>query len=263
MISPNPAPWFGRDHKVPEFYKGLRMKTDTGLHEQLQGLIAELAPAGTSARKPRVLDLGCGEGALAQRLCDLGYEVLAVDRDEASFKAQGPTFVRIDFNDPASVEPFVAEHQGAFDVILAVEVIEHLRCPWAFVDAIRRLCRDDTQVIITTPNVSSWWGRVWFFLSGDLWGFQPESWPDPGHITPLTLTIMLGILRESGMECVEVLPAGTLPVVWAYNWKRLLLSLVALPLRWLMRGRKDGWNFCFCVKKAPRDSSNPIQARTP
>jgi 2-polyprenyl-3-methyl-5-hydroxy-6-metoxy-1,4-benzoquinol methylase len=251
MGSPQAASWFGRDRKPPQFYRGLRIKADTNLHEQLQGLISDsVSPAAHADRKAKVLDLGCGEGALAQRLVDLGYDVLAVDCEPAQFKAHGPTFVCVDLNDPAAVDQLVAEHLGAFDLILAVELIEHLRCPWDFVAACRRLCRPDTHLILTTPNVSSWWSRLWFFLTGDLWSFGPESLHDPGHISPLPVATMRAILRQNGLECVDITAAGSLPIVWAYNWKRLLLSLALLPLRWLMRGEKDGWVLCYHAKQA-------------
>lgn len=251
MLTPPANPWFGRDRKDPQFYRGLRRKTDTNLHEQLEGMIARIVPANAFPdRKARVLDLGCGEGALAQRLFDLGYEVIAVDCDPGQFKARGPAFVCLDLNDAAAVGRFLASEPKGFDLVLAVEVIEHLRCPWSLVAACRRLCGPATHLILTTPNVSSWWSRVWFFLTGDLWGFGPESWADPGHISPLPVATMRGILRENGLECVSVSAAGNLPLVWAYNWKRLLLSLAVLPLRWLMRGEKDGWVLCYHAKAA-------------
>ena len=110
---PQAVPWFGRDRKPPQFYRGLRVRADTNLHQQLQRLITELVPpAACAGRRPSMLDLGCGEGALAQRLSDLRYDVLAVDRDEGQFKAKGPEFVVLDLNDRAAVEQFVAQHQG-------------------------------------------------------------------------------------------------------------------------------------------------------
>jgi 2-polyprenyl-3-methyl-5-hydroxy-6-metoxy-1,4-benzoquinol methylase len=251
MLTPDPAPWFGVDRKKPQHYQGLRMKTDTGLHEQLEGFIRKLLPIGdTGVPKPRVLDLGCGEGALSQRLYDLGCEVVAVDVDHAHFKARGPAFVAVDFDDPAAVERFVEQYQGTSDLILAVEVVEHLRSPWDFVALCRRLASAETHLVITTPNVASWWSRFWFLLTGELWGFNPESWSEPGHIHPITPTEMRGILRESGFECLGVSAGGTLPVVWAYNWKRLLASLLMLPLRPVMRGEKDGWVLCYHARRA-------------
>jgi SAM-dependent methyltransferase len=251
-MTPNAAPWFGVDRKEPQHYKGLRMKTDTKLHEQLEGMISRLVPVDAAeARKRLVLDLGCGEGALSQRLFDLGYEVVSVDVEPTQFKADGPKFAALDFNDRAAVEQFVTQYEGKADLILAVEVIEHLRSPWDFVAICRRLCSETTHLIVTTPNVGSWWSRFWFLLRGEPWGFNPESWDEPGHIHPITVTEMRGILRENGLECLSLAAGGNLPIVWAYNWKRLLISIAMLPLRLIMRGEKDGWVLCYHVKKVP------------
>jgi 2-polyprenyl-3-methyl-5-hydroxy-6-metoxy-1,4-benzoquinol methylase len=39
-----------------------------------------------------------------------------------------------------------------FDVVIAGEIIEHLSNPGRMLDGIKRFCRADTRVIITTPN---------------------------------------------------------------------------------------------------------------
>jgi 2-polyprenyl-3-methyl-5-hydroxy-6-metoxy-1,4-benzoquinol methylase len=39
-----------------------------------------------------------------------------------------------------------------FEVILAADIIEHLSNPGLMLDGIRRLCRAETQVLLTTPN---------------------------------------------------------------------------------------------------------------
>ncbi|PCJ61025.1 MAG: hypothetical protein COA65_02035 [Rhodospirillaceae bacterium] len=39
-----------------------------------------------------------------------------------------------------------------FDVVIAADIIEHLALPGALLGGIRRFCRPDTQVILTTPN---------------------------------------------------------------------------------------------------------------
>jgi len=246
---PNPAPWFGRDKVPGGFYRGIRMMTNTNLHAQLAAVITELVPPDPAGRRPRVLDLGCGEGALSQRLCDLGYEVVSVDVDAGQFKAQGPRFIACDFNDRAALEQLCQAAPGPFDLVVSSEVIEHLRSPWDFVAACRRLCEPHTHLVITMPNVASWWSRFWFLLTGDLWGFQQESWGDPGHINPIPVTEMKNLLRENGFECLRVIPGGLLPVIWLYNWKRVLVSLFMLPFRLVMRGTKDGWELCFHAKR--------------
>lgn len=243
-LGPPPAPWFGSDQKGPHYYGNLRAKTDTNLHEQLEAMVTRWVPL-QPARRPRVLDLGCGEGALAQRLHDLGYEVIALDLVADEFRASGPEFLAADLNDAAVVDRLVERFAGTVDLILVVEVIEHLRSPWAFLAACRRLASPQTHLLVTTPNVASWWSRFWFLRTGEFWGFNPESWTDPGHIHAVTHVEMQGLLRETGFVCQETLPAGCLPILWAYNWKRLLISLCMLPLRPLLRGPKDGWVLCY------------------
>jgi 2-polyprenyl-3-methyl-5-hydroxy-6-metoxy-1,4-benzoquinol methylase len=222
------------------------MKTDTNLHVQLEAMVARWVPVKSqSGPPPRVLDLGCGQGALAQRLFDLGYEVIGVDRDPVEFKASGPQFIAADLNDPAAVDRLVGRFARSVDLILAIEVIEHLRCPWEFLAVCRQLSGRHTHLLVSSPNVSSWWSRFWFFLTGDLWGFNAESWDDPGHVHAVTVTEMEGMLRENGFECHEIVAAGSLPIIWAYNWKRFMVSLFMLPLRLVMRGHKDGWVLCY------------------
>ncbi len=249
-VFPSPAPWVGHDRKPPQHYRGLRMKTDTHLHRQLEYWITNWVPATEQDGRVRVLDLGCGEGALSQRLHDLGYDVVSVDVEQAGFRAEGPTFIPADLNEQAAMAGLVECFGGQMDVLLAVEVIEHLRCPWNFLAACRKLCGPGTHLIVTTPNVGSWWSRFWFLLTGDLWGFNPESWDDPGHVHPITVTEMRGMLRENGFAPPEVFPAGNLPVLWAYNGKRLLVSLAMFPLRPLLRGQKDGWVLCYHARIA-------------
>ena len=247
----NPAPWFGREREPGGAYRGLRMMSDTGLHAQLACLIVDLCPLKPHGPPARILDLGCGEGALAQRLHDLGYEVVAADVRPEPFHAKGPRFVQCDFNDASFAEVLLRSHAGGFDGVVACEVIEHLRNPWEFLAGCRRVCGPETHLLLSTPNVASWWSRFWFLLTGDWWGFQHESWSQPGHIRPITATEMTHLLRENGFECLRVISGGRLPIVWAYNWKRFLISLAMLPWRLVMRGPVDGWNLIFHAKPMP------------
>jgi SAM-dependent methyltransferase len=233
------APLIARERKgAGEFYKGIRQKTDTALHEQLVDYIR----TSFHGRKLRILDWGGGEGALSERLADEGHEVVAVDVNQESWKGSGAGFFQLDFNDQAAVDDFVERHKDAFDLIVSTEVIEHIESPWAF---LRQLRKFDCDIIITTPNISSWWCRFWFFMTGDIWGFRQESWVEPGHINPIGIVEMTNMLADVGFVTRQIRPAGRLPIIWLYNWKRALISLLIFPLRPLMRGYKDGWALCF------------------
>ncbi len=250
-LTPNPAPWFGTDPKRPQEYRGLRVCADTHLHDQIFDLVTRILPSSrTGGPGPRlVADLGCGQGALAQRLSDQGYRVIAVDIEEHGFQASGAEFYPLNLDDAASRTTFADRWANQVDLVLAVEIIEHLRSPWNFLAFCHRLAQPKGHLIVTTPNVASWWSRLWFFIRGEPWGFGPESWYDPGHIHAFTHTELSHMLEECGFEVQAVYPAGNLPVIWAYNWKRLLASLLMLPLRPLMRGFKDGWVLCYHALK--------------
>ncbi|MEP0755450.1 class I SAM-dependent methyltransferase [Trichocoleus sp. Lan] len=253
MNSPNrfkSSPLFGFDKKESHYYKGLRMKTDTNLHEQLSNFINnKLELIDIHGKKPCVLDWGCGEGAFSQRLYDLGYNVIAVDGDADNFKAQGPVFYKIDFNHSLEVESFINKHGGSFDLIVSIEVIEHIKNPWQFLKNLYQLCRQDTHLVITTPNISSWWGRFWFLITGELWGFNQNSWASIGHINPIGNVEMINMLCETGFICLDVWAGGNLPVIWLYNWKRTVISLLILPIYLIMKGQKQGWVLCYYARR--------------
>lgn len=117
------------------YYKGMRMKADLGEHEQIAEIIEVYFP-----KDARILDFGCGEGALSQRLKDKGYDVYSVDADKESFKADTP-FECLDFNDKFAVEKFYERHTDEFDLVLGVEVIEHLENPWEYVRNLKALTK--------------------------------------------------------------------------------------------------------------------------
>ena len=85
-------------------------------------------------QRSAILDLGCGNGAVARALIALGYDVYGVDASEsgiaiANAAAPGRFFVL----DVAS-GALPAELAGKrFDVVISTELIEHLYDPRGFV----------------------------------------------------------------------------------------------------------------------------------
>lgn len=155
----------------------MRLPTATprGLHEFVAAnVLAQYARSGV-----RAADLGAGPGAMSQRLGEMGCRVLAVDRDPDVYKAGFP-FVTLDFNEPGfATQLGIAE----FDLVVAVEVIEHVESPIGFLRNVGRLLAPGGVAVITTPNVDSLPARVKFFLTGKLRTMDEGS--DPTHISPV------------------------------------------------------------------------------
>ncbi len=100
-------------------------------------------------RSQRVLDFGAGSGALVQALrkrgvnCD-GFEI-SMGAREFSEKKRG--IILLPDLEIAS--------QNSYDVVLMIEVIEHLSEPWKDLLSIRGMLTDSGRIFVTTPNRES------------------------------------------------------------------------------------------------------------
>ena len=146
------------------------------------------------------LDVGCGAGLLTEPLARLGAtvtgidaapEVIAVARDHAT--AMG---IEIDYRNSA-----VEEIEGQFDLITALEVIEHVAEPQAFLDTIGRRVSPGGLVILSTPNAAAWSKLMMITLAEGL-GQIPKGTHDfDKFIAPEQ---MKQLLAKAGLTCIDV-----------------------------------------------------------
>ncbi|MEG2336549.1 MAG: methyltransferase domain-containing protein, partial [Bacteroidales bacterium] len=139
-------PFIAHRTNKPQFYKRSLIRTAVGLHEQLTEIISKKLPIGA-----KILDFGCGQGALSLRLQDLGYDVLAVDKDANDFQCHGQIkFEKLNFDDQKEIKVFFERHQEEFDMVLGIEVIEHVENPWNYVRDLKTLLKKDGYMLIST-----------------------------------------------------------------------------------------------------------------
>ena len=106
----------------------------------------------------RVLDVGCSTGYLAQRLNARGCRVVGVEADpKAARRAEEACELVIvgDVEDPA----VHAELPRDMDVVLAADVLEHLRDPWAVLAALRENLAPRGRAVVSVPNIGHWTAR--------------------------------------------------------------------------------------------------------
>lgn len=102
----------------------------------------------------RILDVGCGGGLLSEPLARLGAEVTGIDAAEANVRVAAThaetAGLAIDYR-AVTAEALAAE--GAqFDAVLAMEIVEHVAEPAAFVASLGRLVAPGGLLVMSTLN---------------------------------------------------------------------------------------------------------------
>jgi 2-polyprenyl-6-hydroxyphenyl methylase/3-demethylubiquinone-9 3-methyltransferase len=101
----------------------------------------------------RLLDIGCGGGLLTEPMARLGFAVTGVDASERNIAVASAhasaSGLAIDYR-AGAVEDLPAPGEAGFDVILNMEVIEHVADPGAFLrDCVRRLNPGGLMILAT------------------------------------------------------------------------------------------------------------------
>lgn len=168
--------------------------------EAVEGAASSAAPPIARAiaedLRPRtVLDVGCGSGALLESLKSLGVEARGLERSRAALaicRAKGVEVARFDLEADELSDP------GAYDVVVSLEVAEHL--PERVADRyVGLLCRAAPVVVITaappgqggTDHVNEqpreYWvgkfGRLGFRLQPGLEERWREDWEREGVVS--------------------------------------------------------------------------------
>jgi SAM-dependent methyltransferase len=103
--------------------------------------------ARTHAAGVRVLDLGCGTGYGTAGLAGAARLAVGVDRiaPEPSAGRAGACFLRADLSG-------IPLRPSCFDLVVSFQVIEHLRDPGPYLEAIARCLAPGGTALLTTPN---------------------------------------------------------------------------------------------------------------
>jgi 2-polyprenyl-6-hydroxyphenyl methylase/3-demethylubiquinone-9 3-methyltransferase len=120
---------------------------------------AERFGRDTKGRAPfaglTLLDIGCGGGLIAEPMTRLGFAVTAIDASAENIGTARAHAVQQGLDiayRAATVEQLEAEGAGPFDVVLTMEVIEHVADPEAFVRACSRLIAPGGMMVVATLN---------------------------------------------------------------------------------------------------------------
>ncbi|MFL5383106.1 MAG: methyltransferase domain-containing protein [Longimicrobiaceae bacterium] len=200
--------------------------------------IYRMVAAAVAARHPgggTLLDVGCGSGRLWPFVRGRFDRYVGVDAVRYDGFPEEGEFHAADLD--AQALPFA----DAAEVVAAVETIEHLENPRAFVRALARAAKPDGWVIVTTPNQLSLLSRATLLAKGEHNAFRDASYP--AHITALLEVDLRRIAAECGLQEVAVEFSGSGRVAaTGRHYPRWLSRLWPRGLsdNLLLAGRKPG-----------------------
>jgi SAM-dependent methyltransferase len=125
----------------------------TGRRKILTGFVEEICRQVTD-RRPRILDVGCGTGANLLMLSEYG-EAEGVDISEAALafcRERGLDKVRLGAGEKLPYE------DGTFDLVTALDVVEHMDDDLAGLREMRRVLRPGGRVLLFVPTFMFLWG---------------------------------------------------------------------------------------------------------
>lgn len=156
-----------------------RVNAEAGVHEAAHRLLEPL-PRG------RLYDLATGEGAIARWASDRGFDVAAFDVDPGPYTQRHIPFVA------ANLDGRWPMPDGEGDVVVALELIEHLENHFAFMREAARVLRPGGRLVLSTPNEHCIQNRWCYFRTGFFGGSRRvirHDSPNPAaehvHMAPL------------------------------------------------------------------------------
>ena len=166
----------------------------------------------------RVLDLGCATGATGAALKQRQpVEVVGVEL-EPDYAREAAT--RLDHVLTADAE--TAEPDGRFDVLIAADILEHLKDPWTTLRRYAQLLEPGATAIVSLPNVAHW--STYAHLARGSWPRRPEGIFDATHLRWFTRKDATDLLEQAGLTPHTVVCRG-----WIYS-RGSRLDVLAPPL---------------------------------
>jgi glycosyltransferase involved in cell wall biosynthesis len=221
-------------------------KGEESSHAVILRWLAQMPPS-------RILDLGCSSGLLSERVRALGHTVTGVDLLELpGVHDHVDRFIQGDLD--GGLPPAVRA-DGPFDVVLAADVLEHVRAPELLLDQSRDVLGPRGVLVASVPNFGHWYARGRTALG--LFDYDQRGILDRGHVRFFTRRGLLRRLRAAGFAIVRNQATGLpLDVLTARDGAVARALRAADRLAVGMRPTLFGYQFvCQCEVVSTRGSA--------
>lgn len=102
-----------------------------------------------SGKKLKILDIACGDGRISESLLAFGHEVYGVDHHKDAVHTCLEKGIDCRQADITKDLPLLPDF---FDVVLALDILEHLEKPEVLLERLKKIMKRDARLIISVPN---------------------------------------------------------------------------------------------------------------
>ncbi len=191
-------------------------RTAARSRERAQAVLALLGPA----RNRRLLEIGCGPGWALKMFVDAGFDARGVDVSSDAVERARAAGLRAIVGDAESdvlcSKPGAGETPEIADVVVALEVLEHLVDPAAALQRMRQLLTPGGRLVVSLPNEVALPARL-----SILWGRLPFGGHADPHVRHFDRRRALELFDAVGLSVVATRPMPLVPPRW-----RLLQALM-------------------------------------
>ena len=199
----------------------------------------------------RLLDVGCSGGQLSSRIRELGFTVTGVDSMEIpGVRDRVDDFVLGDLEDgiPAAAG-------DGYDVVVAADVIEHVRDPGRLLRQMTERLNPDGVLLISTPNFAHWYSRG--RAATGTFDYDRRGILDETHLRFFTRKSLLRLFRANGLRVSDLRYTG-LPLAVLTRDDTRAVRLAARLDRSLVRLRPTLFGYQFVATLNPRHTGSVL-----
>jgi 2-polyprenyl-6-hydroxyphenyl methylase/3-demethylubiquinone-9 3-methyltransferase len=162
-----------------------------------------------------LLDIGCGGGLLSEPMARMGFKVLGADASEKNVKTAAAHAAGLGIDYRATTAEALAEEGVAFDVVLNMEVVEHVADLEGYLAACAKLVRPGGLTFVATLNKTLKSLALAKIGAEYVLGWLPRGTHDWSRfVEPARLQAML---EDAGLNVLKKQGVAFDPLSW--NWK--------------------------------------------
>lgn len=150
-------------------------------------------------KNKNALEFGCAAGVASKLLADSGYSVTSTDISLYAVQKAKKLYSNIHFLKHDIQDPFISKTK--YDLVLALDVIEHLENPERAIKNMHNLIKSKGLVLCSTPNDYAHERKV------------------PTHISVKTPQEWKKLFYAAGFKSVEIRQKTFLPFFYRFHWR--------------------------------------------